>query len=65
MIPDCEENISLEPVVVIYCGICKLPAEYCQFGESFDRCKKWIAQNCPELYPKLAKELALIALEEE
>ena len=58
-----EEEKIIEPVVVYYCGVCKLPAEFCEFGPNFERCKKWIAKNCPELYPALAEEFAALALE--
>jgi density-regulated protein DRP1 len=46
-----EEIPTIPPVIVIYCGICKLPSEFCEFGPCFERCKSWIARNCPELYP--------------
>ncbi|XP_075489617.1 translation machinery-associated protein 22-like [Primulina tabacum] len=45
-----------EPVRVSYCGVCGLPAEYCEFGSDFDKCKPWLIQNAPELYPDLVKE---------
>lgn len=45
-----------EPVKVLYCGVCGLPAEYCEFGPDFEKCKPWLIQNAPELYPDLVKE---------
>ncbi|MBA0604043.1 hypothetical protein Godav_016735 [Gossypium davidsonii] len=45
-----------QPVVVQYCQVCGLPAEYCEFGSEFDKCKPWLIQNVPDLYPDLLKE---------
>ncbi|GMH22957.1 hypothetical protein Nepgr_024800 [Nepenthes gracilis] len=45
-----------EPVRVLYCGVCGLPAEYCEFGSEFEKCKPWLIQNAPNLYPDLLKE---------
>lgn len=45
-----------EPVRVLYCGVCGLPAEYCEFGSEFEKCKPWLIQNAPDLYPDLIKE---------
>nr|GEV23181.1 translation machinery-associated protein 22-like [Tanacetum cinerariifolium] len=42
-----------EPVKVLYCGVCGLPAEYCEFGPDFEKCKPWLIQNTPNLYPNL------------
>ncbi|GMJ07620.1 hypothetical protein like AT5G11900 [Hibiscus trionum] len=45
-----------QPVKVLYCSICSLPAEYCEFGPDFEKCKPWLINNAPELYPDLLKE---------
>ncbi|KAK7329032.1 hypothetical protein VNO77_23177 [Canavalia gladiata] len=45
-----------QPVRVLYCGVCSLPPEYCEFGSDFDKCKPWLIQNVPDLYPDLLKE---------
>ncbi|CAF1697108.1 hypothetical protein Bca4012_000558 [Brassica carinata] len=47
---------KLEPAKVLYCGVCSLPAEYCEFGPDFARCKPWLIENAPDLYPDLLKE---------
>ncbi|KAK9208233.1 hypothetical protein WN944_000587 [Citrus x changshan-huyou] len=44
-----------QPVRVLYCPICSLPAEYCEFGPDFEKCKPWLIKNAPELYPDLLK----------
>jgi len=53
------------PLNIVYCPICTLPPEYCEFGPSFSKCKKWIAENCPEVYPDLAEQFEKIRLGEE
>ncbi|OAY27125.1 translation machinery-associated protein 22 [Manihot esculenta] len=45
-----------QPVRVLYCLVCSLPAEYCEFGPDFEKCKPWLIQNAPDLYPGLIKE---------
>lgn len=45
-----------QPVKVLYCAACSLPAEYCEFGPDFEKCKPWLVKNAPELYPDLLKE---------
>ncbi|CBI27905.3 hypothetical protein VitviT2T_016362 [Vitis vinifera] len=45
-----------QPVRVLYCQVCSLPAEYCEFGSDFEKCKPWLIQNAPDLYPDLLKE---------
>ncbi|KAJ8528005.1 hypothetical protein K7X08_015456 [Anisodus acutangulus] len=45
-----------QPVQVLYCGICGLPVEYCEFGPEFDKCKPWLIQYAPDLYPELIKD---------
>ncbi|GJW89999.1 translation machinery-associated protein 22-like protein [Tanacetum coccineum] len=42
-----------QPVQVLYCGVCGLPAEYCEFGPDFEKCKPWLIQYSPQTYPDL------------
>lgn len=37
------------PVRVLYCGVCSMPPEFCEYGACFDQCLPWIAQHCPEV----------------
>ncbi|OMJ79069.1 hypothetical protein SteCoe_20967 [Stentor coeruleus] len=48
------------PIEVIYCPICTFPIEYCEYSETFNECKKWLAINHPEAYPDLAEDFAKI-----
>eukprot|EP00184_Porphyridium_aerugineum_P007240 CAMPEP_0184700344 /NCGR_PEP_ID=MMETSP0313-20130426/12240_1 /TAXON_ID=2792 /ORGANISM="Porphyridium aerugineum, Strain SAG 1380-2" /LENGTH=206 /DNA_ID=CAMNT_0027159957 /DNA_START=70 /DNA_END=690 /DNA_ORIENTATION=+ len=42
------------PMKVMYCGVCGLPPEYCEFdAKMFESCKPWINQHCPWIYPDL------------
>ncbi|KAK2449473.1 translation machinery-associated protein [Trifolium repens] len=45
-----------QPVRVLYCQVCSLPPEYCEFGSDFEKCKPWLIQNVPNLYPNLLNE---------
>ncbi|KAI5445824.1 hypothetical protein KIW84_013891 [Lathyrus oleraceus] len=45
-----------QPVRVLYCQVCSLPPEYCEFGSDFNKCKPWLIQNVPDLYPNLLNE---------
>ncbi|KAH7526810.1 hypothetical protein JRO89_XSUnG0052500 [Xanthoceras sorbifolium] len=45
-----------QPVRVLYCAVCSLPAEYCEFGPDFEKCKPWLIQNAPGLYPDLTED---------
>ncbi|GBG74016.1 hypothetical protein CBR_g17727 [Chara braunii] len=47
---------SMQRLEVMYCEVCGLPPEYCEFGPDFVKCKPWLLENCPDLYPDLAKE---------
>ncbi|RPB17736.1 density-regulated protein DRP1 [Morchella conica CCBAS932] len=35
--------------IVLYCGVCTLPPEYCEFGSSAKKCKEWLEENHPDL----------------
>lgn len=36
--------------------VCGLPPEYCEFGPNFEKCKPWLRENFPDLYPNLLQE---------
>jgi density-regulated protein DRP1 len=50
----------MERPVVLYCGVCKLPPEYCEFGKEIEKCQKWLVENAPEevgkVWPKLVQK---------
>jgi len=49
------------PVEVLYCGVCSWPVEYCEFGAHLTKCKAWLEEKHPDLYPKYYSEDALSA----
>ena len=44
-----------QPVRVLYCQVCSMPAEYCEFGPDFEKCKPWLVENAPHVYPDITK----------
>ncbi|CAK5281282.1 unnamed protein product [Mycena citricolor] len=50
---------AVPPVIVLYCGVCTYPAEYCEFGTSLTRCKEWLQESHPDLFPKYYSDEAL------
>ncbi|PLB36735.1 putative RNA binding protein Tma22 [Aspergillus candidus] len=44
---------------VVYCGVCSLPPEYCEFGGKAKKCEEWLKSNHPDLYEHLYSEEAL------
>ncbi|KEI37711.1 uncharacterized protein L969DRAFT_65552 [Mixia osmundae IAM 14324] len=49
----------VKPVNVIYCGICSLPAEYCEFGSRISKCKQWLQDEHPHLYARYYSDTAM------
>ncbi|GAV08993.1 hypothetical protein RvY_18603-1 [Ramazzottius varieornatus] len=35
------------PIHVVYCGVCSLPTELCEFSPEPEKCKEWLRQNLP------------------
>jgi len=44
---------------VVYCGVCTLPPEYCEFGGTVKKCEEWLEKNHPDMHDKLYSEDAL------
>jgi len=44
---------------VVYCGVCTLPPEYCEFGGTVKKCENWLAKNHPDLHQKLYSSEAI------
>ncbi|KAG9097005.1 Translation machinery-associated protein 22 [Ceratobasidium sp. 370] len=50
---------TIQPVHVLYCSVCSLPPEYCEFGSSLTKCKTWLQEEHPDLFDKYYSEDAL------
>ncbi|KUJ11358.1 density-regulated protein DRP1 [Mollisia scopiformis] len=46
---------------VVYCGVCTLPPEYCEFGGTVKKCQEWLKKNNSTMYERLWSEDALAA----
>ncbi|KAJ5112947.1 Translation machinery-associated protein 22 [Penicillium angulare] len=46
---------------IVYCGVCTLPPEYCEFGGTAKKCEEWLKEEEPELWNQLHSEDALSA----
>ncbi|EAW13580.1 putative RNA binding protein Tma22 [Aspergillus clavatus NRRL 1] len=44
---------------IVYCGVCTLPPEYCEFGGTAKKCEEWLKDNHEETYQRLYSEEAL------
>ncbi|KAE9961537.1 hypothetical protein BLS_001819 [Venturia inaequalis] len=44
---------------VVYCGVCSLPPEYCEFGGTTKKCEDWLLEHSPELHQKIYSEDAI------
>ncbi|KAJ9056388.1 Translation machinery-associated protein 22 [Entomophthora muscae] len=44
---------SIEKQTLLYCRVCTMPPEYCEFGPAPEKCKKWLFDNESEVYDKL------------
>jgi density-regulated protein DRP1 len=38
---------------IVYCGICSLPPEYCEFGGTVAKCTAWLLQHHPAMHAEL------------
>ncbi|KAI9776588.1 MAG: Translation machinery-associated protein 22 [Geoglossum umbratile] len=46
---------------VIYCGVCTLPPEYCEFGGTVKKCEEWLRANHADMHTRIYSEEALAA----
>ena len=52
-----------DPISVMYCGICSMPVELCEYGSSYDKCKVWLEEHADD--ETLAKVMESTTLDEE
>uniref|UniRef100_A0A2K5QND5 Density-regulated protein n=1 Tax=Cebus imitator TaxID=2715852 RepID=A0A2K5QND5_CEBIM len=41
---------------VLYCGVCSLPTEYCEYMPDVAKCRQWLEKNFPNEFAKLTKK---------
>ncbi|KAH7398060.1 density-regulated protein DRP1 [Cadophora sp. MPI-SDFR-AT-0126] len=58
---DADQEYVPQSRSVIYCGVCSLPPEYCEFGGTVKKCQDWLQKNHEDLYERLWSEDALAA----
>uniref|UniRef100_A0A8C8YR42 Density-regulated protein n=1 Tax=Prolemur simus TaxID=1328070 RepID=A0A8C8YR42_PROSS len=44
------------PLRVLYCGVCSLPTEYCEYMPDVAKCRQWLEKNFPKEFAKLTVE---------
>lgn len=44
---DDEEEGIVNGGKLIYCAVCGMPPEYCEYGDNYEKCVPWIKQHCP------------------
>ncbi|XP_025055678.1 density-regulated protein [Alligator sinensis] len=44
------------PLRVLYCGVCSLPTEYCEYMPDVAKCRQWLEKNFPDEFAKLTVE---------
>jgi len=46
---------------IVYCGVCTLPPEYCEYGGTIKKCQEWLEANHPDMYSRIWSQEALEA----
>ncbi|CAO3587391.1 unnamed protein product [Absidia cylindrospora] len=50
----------MEPRKVLYCGICTMPPEYCEFSGTQEKCKEWLQDNHEDVFVTIYGEKDLV-----
>ena len=53
------------PLTVFYCGVCKLPPEYCEYGSTLKECRAWLKVNNLALFEKFGEAPDVVAVVEK
>ncbi|KAJ3042918.1 Translation machinery-associated protein 22 [Rhizophlyctis rosea] len=38
---------------ILYCGVCSMPPEYCDYSGTTKKCKKWLSDEHPDVFSRL------------
>ncbi|KAI5624410.1 density-regulated protein [Silurus asotus] len=41
------------PLKVLYCGVCSLPSEYCEYMPEPAKCRQWLEKNFPDMFARM------------
>ncbi|XP_056288713.1 density-regulated protein [Pseudoliparis swirei] len=44
---------SKYPLKVLYCGVCSLPTEYCEYMPEPAKCRHWLEKNFPDVFARM------------
>uniref|UniRef100_A0A3B3R639 Density-regulated protein n=2 Tax=Paramormyrops kingsleyae TaxID=1676925 RepID=A0A3B3R639_9TELE len=44
---------TMYPLKVLYCGVCSLPTEYCEYMPEPAKCRQWLEKNFPDEFAKM------------
>ncbi|XP_012672444.1 density-regulated protein [Clupea harengus] len=44
------------PIKVLYCGVCTLPTEYCEYMPEPAKCRQWLEKNFPSEFARLTTD---------
>jgi len=44
------------PLKVVYCGVCTLPTEYCEYMPEPAKCRQWLEKNFPNEFARLSTD---------
>ncbi|XP_075885686.1 density-regulated protein isoform X2 [Nelusetta ayraudi] len=52
------EQVSMDsdskyPLKVLYCGVCSLPTEYCEYMPEPAKCRQWLEKNFPDVFARM------------
>ncbi|KAI9795506.1 MAG: hypothetical protein M1825_001456 [Sarcosagium campestre] len=50
---------TLQARKVVYCGVCGVPPEYCEYRSPIVKCKAWLKEHHPDMYDELWSEEAM------
>ncbi|KAI8143244.1 translation initiation factor SUI1 [Fennellomyces sp. T-0311] len=45
--------MALEAQEVLYCGVCTMPPEYCEFSGTQNKCKEWLQKHHEDVYIRI------------
>ncbi|XP_067114304.1 density-regulated protein isoform X2 [Osmerus mordax] len=50
----CADSDAKYPFKVLYCGVCSLPTEYCEYMPEPAKCRQWLEKNFPDVFARMS-----------